>query len=326
MKYVTLPQTDLTVSRVALGSSMIGSRVDRDDSFALLDAFVEAGGTLIDTAHVYANWSPGPRNISEKTIGAWLKATGARDRLVIATKGGHPEPGHDQVSRLSPAEIVGDLDESLDLLGVDCVDLYWLHRDDPSRPAGEMLEVVDEQARLGKIRHAGCSNWRPRRIREAQAYASARGLRPFVASQILWSLAAPNPGVVAWDHADMDEEAEEFYATAGISVHAFTSQARGFFTKATAGGLDSLSPKLRHDFENPATLARLQRAQQVARDVGTTVTAVVLASITSRPFVGVPILGCVNLDQLRDSLGDVDLTLSPETLRFLFHGDSAGAR
>lgn len=87
MKYVTLPRTDLTVSTVAL-----------------LDAFVAAGGTFIDTAHVYANWAPGPRSISEKTIGAWLKTTGLRDRLVIATKGGHPEPGQDRVSRLSPGD------------------------------------------------------------------------------------------------------------------------------------------------------------------------------------------------------------------------------
>jgi aryl-alcohol dehydrogenase-like predicted oxidoreductase len=132
--------------------------------------------------------------------------------------------------------------------------------------------------------------------------------------------------VVAWDHVDLDDGAATFYATAGMSVHAFTSQARGFFTKATAGGLASLSPHLRRDFENPVTRACLQRAQQVARDRGTTVTAVGLASITSRPFVGVPILGCVSRDQLRDSLGDVDLTLSPETLRFLLHGDSAGAQ
>ena len=326
MKYVTLPQTTLNVSRVALGSTVIGPRVSPDEYFALLDAFVEAGGTFLDTAHVYSNWAPGPRSISEKTIGAWLKATGARQRIVLATKGGHPEPGPDRVSRLSPAEIVGDLDESLEFLGVDSVDLYWLHRDDPNRPAGEMLEVVNEQARLGKIRYFGCSNWRPDRIREAHAYAAAHNLQSFVASQIMWSLAVPNPGIVAVDHADMDNEAEVFYATAGMSVHAFTSQARGFFTKAAAGGLDSLNPRLHRDFENPATLARLQRAQRLARDLGTTVTAVVLASITSRPFVGVPILGCANLDQLRDSLGDVDLTLSAESLRFLLHGTSREAR
>jgi aryl-alcohol dehydrogenase-like predicted oxidoreductase len=312
------------VSRVALGSSMIGSRVSRDESFALLDAFVEAGGTFLDTAHVYANWAPGPRSISEKTIGAWLKTTGYRDRLVIATKGGHPEPSNPRVSRLSRAEVVGDLDESLDHLGLDRIDLYWLHRDDLNRPVGEMLEVVNEQARLGKIRHFGCSNWRPARIREAQAYAAAHDLKPFVASQIFWSLAKPNPGVVAWDHADMDDEAEAFYPAAGMSVHAFTSQARGFFTKATAGGLASLSPNLRKDFENPTTLARLERAQQMAKELGTTVTAVVLASISSRPFVSIPILGCVNLDQLRDSLGNVDLTLSPETLADLLHGDEGG--
>jgi aryl-alcohol dehydrogenase-like predicted oxidoreductase len=325
MQYVTLPQTDLKVSCVALGSSMIGSRVNRDDSFALFDAFVEAGGTFLDTAHVYANWAPGPRSISEKTIGAWLKASGARGKLVIASKGGHPEPGYDRISRLSPAEIVGDLDESLDFLGIERLDLYWLHRDDLNRPVGEMLEVVNEQVQLGKIRYFGCSNWRPARIREAQAYAAAHKLRPFVASQIFWSLAVPNSGVVAWDHADMDDEAEGFYATAGLSVHAFTSQARGYFTKATDGGLESLNPKLRHDFENPVTLARLQRAQQLARELGTTVTAVILASIMSRPFVSVPILGCVNLDQLRDSLGGVDLTLSSENLRFLLHGVGSGA-
>jgi aryl-alcohol dehydrogenase-like predicted oxidoreductase len=321
VKDLTLPQTDLTVSRVALGSSMIGSRVNRDDSFALLDAFVGAGGTFIDTAHVYANWAPGPRSISEKTIGAWLKATGLRNKLIIATKGGHPEPGNSRVSRLSPAEIVGDLDESLDYLGIDRIDLYWLHRDDLNRPVGEMLEVVNEQARLGKIRYFGCSNWRPNRIREAQTYAATHNLRPFVASQIFWSLAVPNPGVVAWDHAHLDDEAEAFYATAGMSVHAFTSQARGFFTKTSQGGLSSLSPNLRKDFENPTTLARLERAQQVAKEIGTSVTAVVIASIASRPFASVPILGCVTLDQLQDSLGDVDLTLSPERLRYLLHGN-----
>lgn len=144
-----------------------------------------------------------------------------------------------------------------------------------------MLEVVNEQARLGKIRHFGCSNWRPNSIREAQEYASTHHLRPFVASQIFWSLAKPNPGVVAWDHADMDEEAEAFYATAGLSVHAFTSQARGFFSKAAVNGLDSLKPQLRQAFENPTNLARLERAKSIARDFGTTVTAVVLASITS---------------------------------------------
>jgi aryl-alcohol dehydrogenase-like predicted oxidoreductase len=302
---------------------MIGSRVNREDSFKLLDAFVEAGGTFIDTAHVYANWWPGPRNVSEKTVGAWLKSSSMKGNVVIATKGGHPEPGNDRVSRLSAAEIVGDLDSSRELLGLDTIDLYWLHRDDLNQPAGAMLEVLNEQAALGKIRYFGCSNWRPERIREAQEYAAAHRLQPFVASQIFWNLAVPNPGVVAWDHADMDDEAEAFYPTAGLSVHAFTSQARGFFTKAAVGGLGSLSPKLREDFENPTTLARLSRAEELARRLGTSVTAIALASIWSRPFAAVPILGCVNLDQLRDSLADVNVTLTPDQLRYLLRGEAS---
>jgi aryl-alcohol dehydrogenase-like predicted oxidoreductase len=323
MRFVTLPGTDLAVSRIALGSSAIGTEVSRPDSFAILDAFVEAGGTFVDTAHVYANWAPGEKHRSEKTIGAWLKATGLRDRIVLATKGGHPDPATPMVSRLSPAEIVGDLDSSLECLGVERVDLYWLHRDQPSRPVGEMLDALHEQVLLGKIRYIGCSNWRPARIREAQAYAAKHGITPFVASQIHWSLAVPNPGVVEWDHAAMDDEAAAFYASAGLAVVGFTSQARGFFTKAGEGGMASLRPELRSAFWNPANLARLRRARELASQLGTTVTAVVLAYIASHAFVGIPIIGPVTLEQARDSLRDCDLTLTPEMLRYLVGWTSA---
>jgi len=323
MRYVTLPGTDLEVSHIAMGSSAIGSRVGRVDSFALLDAFVEVGGTFLDTAHVYANWEPGEKHRSEKTIGAWLRATGHRDRVILATKGGHPDPETPMVSRLSPSEIVGDLDSSLELLGVDRVDLFWLHRDQPSRPVGEMLETLHEQVKLGKVGYIGCSNWRPERILEARAYAEEHGIAPFVASQILWSLAAPNSGVVAWDHASMDDEAAAFYREAGLAVVAFTSQARGFFTRAAAGGLASLRPDVRAEYESPENLARLGRAKRLATELGTTVTAIVLAYIDSQPFVGIPIVGCVTLEQVRDSLSGADLALTHDQLRYLMSGDNA---
>lgn len=236
MKYVTLTNTDLTVSRICLGTGSLGSVVPRPAAFAIMDAFVDAGGTFFDSAHYYANWIPGERHLSEKTIGAWLKARGGKGNLVIATKGGHPDAETPNVSRLAPRDIVGDLDASLDLLGLSTIDLYWLHRDDPRRPVGEIVETLNDQLRLGKIRFLGCSNWRPARIREAHAYASAHGLQSFVASQIFWSLAVPNPGTVKWDQAAMDDEAAEFYRTASMSVHAFTSQAKGFFAKADQSG------------------------------------------------------------------------------------------
>jgi aryl-alcohol dehydrogenase-like predicted oxidoreductase len=317
VKYVTLTQTDLNVSRICLGTGSLGKVVPRDESFAIMDAFVEAGGTFFDSGHYYANWLPGEKHTSEKTIGAWLKRIGGKRNLVIATKGAHPEFEALDVPRLSPGDIRSDLDSSLDLLGLDTIDLYWLHRDDPNRPVAEIMEALNDQASLGKIRYLGCSNWKPGRIREANDYARQRGLRSFVASQVFWSLAVPNPGTVKWDQAAMDSEAEEFYADAGMSVHAFTSQAKGFFAKANTGGLESLKPALRASFENEESIGRLHRAQELAKQLGTTLSAVVLAWVTSSPLRGIPVIGSLSLAHLHDSLTDVDLDLTPEQLSFL---------
>ncbi len=317
MNAVTLPGTDLAVSRVCLGTGGLGTALTRDGSFALLDAFADAGGNFIDTAHVYGNWVPGDRHQSEKTIGPWLKSTGQRDRFIVATKGGHPELATPHISRLSPEEITTDLSESLDLLGIDTIDLYWLHRDDPARPVGEMLEVLNQHVEAGLIRSFGCSNWRPERIREAHNYAAMHALRPFVASQVFWSLAVPNPGAMPADCPPMDAEAAALYATSGMSVLAYSSQARGFFTKASTGGVQSLKEGVRRAYENAETLARLTRAEELARRLGTSVTAVVLAYIMSQPFVGVPIVGSHTPEQLRDSLSGADLTLPPDLLHYL---------
>lgn len=321
MQIVVLPGTDLQVSRVCLGTGSLGTpNLDADASFRLLDAFVAAGGTFLDTAHVYSDWIPGERHRSEKTIGRWLKASGQRERVVIATKGGHPDLSTPLVPRLSPAQIVADLDESLDCLGIDRIDLYWLHRDDPARPVGEMMEALHAQVQAGKIRYLGCSNWQPERIDAARAYARAHSLSPFVASQPFFSLAVPNPGAFPSDHAVVDAAAESYYSGVGMAVIPYTSQARGFFTKAAAGGLDALRPKLRQDFANERTLGRLTRAQELAARLNVSITAIVLAYLTSQPFVTVPIIGPHTLDQLRDCLAFVDLTLTPAQRRYLADG------
>jgi aryl-alcohol dehydrogenase-like predicted oxidoreductase len=317
MRYVTLPGTDLKVSRICLGTGALGSIVGRDESFALLDAYVQAGGTFLDTAHVYANWLPGERHQSEKTIGRWLRATGSHQRPIIATKGGHPDLASMATPRLSPAAIAQDLDESLDCLGMAPIDLYWLHRDDPQRPVESILEVLNAQIRAGKIRYFGCSNWQPERIRQAHAFAAAHGLQSFVASQIFWSLALPNPGALASDLAMMDEDAQAFYAQAGMGVLAYTSQARFFFSRAAVGGAASLPPALRRDFENAENLVRLAGAQQLATELGTTVAAIVLAFITSQATIGIPIIGPKTVAQLHESLAAPDLVLTPVQLQNL---------
>ena len=205
MLYTAIPNTTLTPSALCMGSTMIGSVVDQQLSFRMLDAFLDAGGTFVDTAKVYADWLPGPRSVSEKTIGEWLRQSGKREQVVLATKGAHPELNTMHIARMSPAEIAADVDGSLQHLQTDVIDLYWLHRDDVQRPVAEILETMEGQVRAGKIRYYGCSNWRADRIAEAQAYARSRGWTGFVADQMMWSLAAvdyaaiPDQTMVAMD-------------------------------------------------------------------------------------------------------------------------------
>ncbi len=160
MQYATIPNTDLAVAAICMGTTFIGSTIDHHQSFDLLDLYAESGGNFVDTASVYANWLAGEKHQSEKTVGRWLADRGLRDRIVLATKGAHPDMATMDVPRMSRAEIEDDLNTSLINLQTDVIDLYWLHRDDPSRPVEEILATLNAQVQAGKIRYFGCSNWR----------------------------------------------------------------------------------------------------------------------------------------------------------------------
>ncbi len=162
MNLTHLPDTQLHVFPISMGSTALGSTLDRETSFRLLDAYTDAGGNFIDTAAVYANWLPIERSISEKTIGAWLRERRNRAQVVLSTKGAHPELATMHISRLSPAEIASDLEDSLRHLGVETIDIYWLHRDDPSRPVAEILETLSAHARAGKIAITAAPTGAPR--------------------------------------------------------------------------------------------------------------------------------------------------------------------
>ncbi|MCM3628478.1 aldo/keto reductase [Paenibacillus glycanilyticus] len=161
-----------------------------------MDAYVASGGNMIDTAEVYANWLPGTQSISECTIGNWMKSRGNRNNLIVTTKGAHPRLPTMEISRMSREEITEDVDGSLRRLQVDTIDLYWLHRDDRNRHAGEILDTLNNLVKEGKIRYFGCSNWTANRIQEAQLYAESHGLQSFSANQPMWSLASVDPSAM----------------------------------------------------------------------------------------------------------------------------------
>jgi aryl-alcohol dehydrogenase-like predicted oxidoreductase len=192
MKKRVIPNSGLCPSFLCLGTVPFGSTMSEKDSFGLLDAYLHLGGNFIDTANVYADWIPGEKSTSEKTIGKWLKSRQNRQQLIVATKGGHPDLNLLHVPRISKGNIIHDLHESLRHLQTDYIDLYWLHRDDPKVPVEEILMTLEEQVQSGKIKYYGCSNWTAFRIKEAQKVAASLGTKGFVASQPMWSLAVPN--------------------------------------------------------------------------------------------------------------------------------------
>lgn len=322
MRCVDVSGTSLCLSAVCLGTGSLGSAVPTDDAFALLDAFVERGGNFLDTAKVYADWLPGERSVSEKTIGRWLRSRNAHGRVMVGTKGAHPELPTMHLPRLSRDEIVGDLESSLRNLQTEAIDLYWLHRDDPARPVGEILETLHDQVAAGKVRYYGCSNWRAPRIRAAQAYAAQHGFQGFVADQLQWSLAHADPAAAGDPTmATMDEELYAYHLDTGLLAVPYSSQAGGFFQKLAADQQERLSRGARRTYDHALNRTRMTRIQELNRATGLTVTQLVLGYLLSQPFPTIPIVGCKTEAHLADSLSAVDVHLTPQQRLFLEGGE-----
>ncbi len=318
MRSLTLPGTTLTVSALCLGTAEFGANISRADAFGLLDAYTAAGGNFIDTAKVYADWRPGARSIGEKTIGAWLRQRHGRDRLIIATKGAHPDLARMNVPRLAPRDISADIEASLRNLGADGLDLWYLHRDDETRPVGEIIETLNAQVAAGWIRHFGCSNWRTERIAEAQAYAQAHGLQGFSVNQMLWSLAVANPKALGDPTlVAMDSAMARLHAETGLAAVPYTSQAHGFFHKLASGAITSAAAFRGGVYAGALNRTRYARLLELRARTGLSLTQLVLGYLIAQPFPTVPVIGPASIVQLMDSLTAADMTLSAGDVAFL---------
>jgi len=311
MHTLTFPSIPVPVSRIALGTAMFGTGIPHDDAWRVMDCFVERGGTCLDTAHIYAAWLPGGSGASETTIGAWIRSRNCRHTVVLMTKGGHYTENTKPLGRLRPEELAADLEQSLDRLGLPCVDIYWLHRDNPDIPVGEVLDALEGFRRSGRIRAAGCSNWRVHRLSEAREWASRHGIEGFVASQVWWTLAHINreavhdPSLVT-----MDGDAFAFHRMTQVPVFAYSPQAGGYFRRSS-------KPHIAGTYDNPISRARRTTAERIAERLGGGATRVALAWLLHQPFPVVPIIGCSTRAQLEDSLAADDLRLAPEDVAAL---------
>jgi aryl-alcohol dehydrogenase-like predicted oxidoreductase len=315
VNYGTIPGVETRISRLVQGTTMLRS-ADLDGSFALLDTVFEQGGTAFDTAHGYGAGD------CERVLGQWLRDRGVRGEVAIVDKGAHPYDGR---TRVTPADITSDLHESLERLQVDTIDLYLLHRDDPSVPVGPLVEVLNEHYRAGKIRAFGGSNWSHQRIAAANDYAAAHGLAPFVASSPNLSLAeqirAPWEGCLSISGAQ-GQAARDWYAAHTMPVLAWSSMAGGFFSgryrrdnlAAFESGLDKLCVD---SYGSEANFARLDRAQALAAEKGATVPQIALAYVLSQPLEIFALVGCQSGDEYRENAAACAIRLTPEELAWL---------
>lgn len=312
---LTLNGTDLSVSQLCYGTNILGTAVDQGQADALLDRFVALGGNFIDTARGYGDWVPdAPAGASERAIGSWLKSK-RRDDVVIATKGGMFDMRKgDWRNRCTPEDVAQDLSESLDHLGTDHIDLYFLHIDNPEVPVESLIDALVGHQEAGRIRHFAASNWAVERIRAANDYARSIGKQGFVASETFWGLAVPNVENAAqqgYQHY-YEGEYEDLHAS-GLPIIAYAAQSGGYFTKL-AKGSDAVGDTLTARYDHPANARRFAVAQALAEKHGVSVNAISLAYLTNQPHQTIPIFGGSRVEQIEDSVQAVSVKLSAEEL------------
>jgi len=313
---VKLNNTDLSVSRLCYGTNMLGWMLDQGKSNAILDTFAGLGGNFIDTARSYGDWIPdAPTGASERAVGAWLK-TRNRDDFVIATKGGFFDMRvGDYRNRVTPDDISVDLGQSLDHLGVDRIDLYFLHTDNPESPVEPIIDALITHREAGRIRHFAASNWAADRIRAANTYAASIGKEGFVASETFWGLALPDVAAAAqqgYVHY-YEGEFEDLHA-AGLPIIAYAAQSGGYFSKLAAGPVgDQLAAR----YANPANQRRLAVAQDLAQKHGVSINEIVLSYLLSQPNQTIAIFGGSSPEQVIASAKADSLMLTSEELAAL---------
>ncbi|MDF3142164.1 MULTISPECIES: aldo/keto reductase [unclassified Streptomyces] len=318
MKYRTIgtdPTNRREVSVLALGAMLFGSQTDEETSFAVLDRYVEAGGTFIDTSDNYAFWTDGGQGgQSEELLGRWRRSRGIGDEIVIATKlGARPlAPGTsyvDNAEGLSAKVIRESAERSRDRLGVAKLDLLYAHIEDQRVPLQETVEGFAELVSEGTVGLLGVSNHAIWRVERARALAAAAGLPGYEVLQYAHSHLRPRTDVPdglfpdgSLGHAGPDL-LSYLRAEPGLTLVAYSPLLKGAYTRPD---------RLPADFDHPGTPARLKVLREVAQEAGATVNQVVLAWQMGAELPIIPLVGASSVAQLEENLAAVDLELTTD--------------
>ncbi|MBA3511984.1 aldo/keto reductase [Sphingomonas sp.] len=298
MKKGRIGNSALEIAPLALGGNVFGWTADEPASFAILDEFVAAGGSMIDTADVYSAWAPGHSGgESETVIGRWLKRSGKRDKVVIATKVGF-------MAGLAPETIAAACDASLERLGVDCIDLYYQHKDDETVPLADSLGAFDELRRAGKIRAVGLSQFSAPRLEEAMRVAKAERLEPPCALQTWYNLV---------EREKLEGPLLDAAVSNDLGILPFYSLANGFLTGKYRSRDDlGKSPRgLRNaEYLEGRGMRVLEALDEIAAENGAALATVALAWTMAQPGITAPIASATSLDQLREMVASLNLELT----------------
>lgn len=316
MKKIALKNTDLVVSNICFGTGNFGEKLNEEQAFHALDTFVEAGGNFIDTANCYCRWVPGNDNTSEHMIGNWLKSRNAYDRVIIATKGCHHDFGDPAQNRVNKDCLHRDLEESLSTMGLNCIDFYWVHRDNEEKPIEEIIDMMEELRVEGKIRYYGASNYKLYRMKQAQDYAKKRGIQGFSAVSNQFSFATVNEGCNVNQDPTlvlMDSDYYGWHKETGMPIVSYTSTAFGFFEK-----MDRREPvreEMVKAYDNQRNREALVQMQEMKAKTGKSVMALSIAALINQPFQTIPIASVSRLEQLDGILEGSDIILPEEFIR-----------
>jgi len=310
MERRALGNSGLSMAPLMFGGNVFGWTVDEPMAFRLLDTFVGEGFNAIDTADVYSNWKEGNSGgESEAQIGKWLKRSGKRDQVLIATKVGHTM-GKDGMG-LSREHIFRAVDASLGRLRTDCIDLYQSHVDDPTIPMEETLNAYSELVKQGKVRVIGASNFTRERLSEAIRISAELGLPRYESLQPLYNL---------YDRAHYEGELEPFCSERHFGVIPYSSLRSGFLTGKYRSEAD-LSKSARGQgvkkFLNERGFQILAALDHVSEQLDSNPTRVALAWLLARPSITAPIVSATDPKQLADLLAAPFLKLDAVHLKML---------
>lgn len=311
-----LGTSGISVAPLALGGNVFGWTADEATSFRILDAFVDAGGNMIDTADVYSAWVPGNKGgESETTIGKWLKRDPSkRDKVVIATKvgflGGQIVDG-EYVAAIDPESIYSGCEASLQRLGIETIDLYYHHKDNPDVPLSDSLGAMDQLVNAGKIRAIGLSQYEAHRLDEAVRTAEANGLTKPCVLQTWYNLV---------EREKLEGDLLAAVLRHGLSVVPYYGLANGFLSGKYRTQEDlAKSPRGQRSAQylEGRGMRVLEALDRVSAETGAALATVALSWTSDQPAIAATLASATSVDQLGELIAAVHLKLTPEQMALL---------